>query len=75
MSADGVVLLQLVAVCFPILSALWVLRDARARAKVGHPVGIYFRNLQLDTPEAWAISCLLLWIFAFPLYLRARSES
>jgi hypothetical protein len=76
MSAVGPILvLQLGLVCVPIVCALWVLTDARARARAGHPVGVYFRNLQIETPELWAICCALLWVLVLPLYLRARSES
>ena len=75
LSTDLSVLLPLLAVCAPALCALWVLRDARAHESVGHPVGVYFRTFQLDKPETWAMACLLVWIFAFPLYLKARIES
>ena len=67
--------LQLVLVCVPILSALWVLQDARNRIKAGRRVGVYVRSFALETPEAWAVACLLLWLFVLPLYLQARSQS
>ena len=68
-------LLSLLVVCCPAGCALWVLSDARKRERRGHRVGVYFPSFQLDRPETWAIACLLLWILAFPLYLRARAES
>jgi hypothetical protein len=63
-------------VLFAVLgSAFWVLRDARARADGGHRVAVDLGNVRIETPESWAIGCLLLWIFVLPLYLKARSES
>jgi hypothetical protein len=73
--AENVLLIPLVVMCLLGACALWVLRDARVRARHGQPVGLYVGNLQLDEPEAWALACLLMWILFFPLYLKARSES
>lgn len=75
MARESVLLLRILLASSPLICALWVLRDARAHVRVGHRVGVYFRNIQLDSPEAWAIACLFLWILAFPLYLTARAQS
>jgi hypothetical protein len=72
---EDVLLVPLLMVCLVLACALWVLHDARERAGNGHRVGLYVGNLQLDRPETWAWACLLMWIFFFPLYLKARSES
>jgi hypothetical protein len=73
--AEDVLLIPLLAVCLVGACALWVLHDARERSGIGRPVGLQVGNLQVDRPETWACACLLMWIFFFPLYLRARSES
>ena len=68
------ILVQSLLVCAPVLCALWVLRDARSRANRGHPVAVYVKTMSLETPEAWAIACLLMFIVVLPLYLTARSN-
>lgn len=50
----------------------WVYVDAQAHAEHGHPVVFRSGSLKVDTPAAWALGCLILWIFFFPLYLANR---
>jgi hypothetical protein len=51
---------------------LWVLADARRWARVGSPVVFRLGSFSLETPERWAVACLLLFIFFVPIYAAAR---
>jgi hypothetical protein len=64
----------------PILAALvivgtdvWVYTDARGRAEQGNPVVLSVGSIHLDSPEVWAVACLVLWVFCFPLSLASRN--
>jgi hypothetical protein len=46
--------------------------QALLRAEGGNPVIFRSGSLKVDTPAAWALGCLILWIFFFPLYLANR---
>jgi hypothetical protein len=52
----------------------WVYADAPAQAERGEPVVLTFGPLAVETPAAWALCCLLLWIVFFPLYVLARGR-
>lgn len=67
-----VVLLPLVLV---IAADVWVYLDARSRQGTGREPGVQVGTLQVSTPEAWAIGCILLFIIVFPMYLVARREA
>jgi hypothetical protein len=63
------------APAIPVLATdLWVFRDSQARAEQRRPVTLSIGNLELATPWAWLLGCLLLWVVVFPLHLRARAE-
>jgi hypothetical protein len=49
--------------------------DALALADQRRPVVASIGRLVLETPTAWTIACLLLWIVFFPMYLVARSKA
>jgi cytochrome c oxidase assembly factor CtaG len=53
---------------------IWVYTDAEAHDKRGTPVVVSIGSLVVDTPAAWFLGCLLLWILFFPLYIRRRSQ-
>jgi hypothetical protein len=68
------------AVPFVALAALlgtcaWVYRDAQAQVDAGTPVVLQIGSFRVDTPQAWAAGCLVLFILLFPLYLAARDTS
>jgi hypothetical protein len=64
-----------VLVLLAILAAdLWVYADARAYGDRGTPVVFSFGSLQVDTPAAWFLGCLILWIVFFPIYLKSRDQ-
>jgi hypothetical protein len=51
---------------------LWVYMDAKAHEERGSPVVFSAGLLTVDTPAAWFVSCLLLWILFFPIYVSLR---
>lgn len=54
---------------------VWVFLDSQSRANRRRPVVASIGSLVLDTPQAWTLACLLLWVLFFPMYLAARSKS
>jgi hypothetical protein len=53
-------------------AAAWVLVDARRWARAGTPVVFRIGSLTIERPETWAALCLLLLVFALPIYAIAR---
>jgi hypothetical protein len=53
-----------------IFSAIWVYFDAK---RIGVRKGLVSALADMG-PGAWALSTLLLWIIAFPMYLAKRGE-
>ena len=53
----------------------WVYVDAQAHAERGTPVVFSSGNFRVDSPGAWALGCLILWIIFFPLYLASRGHT
>ncbi|MEU8259298.1 hypothetical protein AB0C02_01555 [Micromonospora sp. NPDC048999] len=49
----------------------WVYTDARERMRRGSPVSVSIGSLRIETPQAWFLGCLVLWVVFFPLYLAA----
>lgn len=79
MTVEGVRMTPSVTVLVPLLVLLallavdrWVYVDAQAHAERGNPVIFRSGSLKVDTPTAWALGCLILWILFFPLYLASR---
>ena len=56
-----------------LLSDAWVYSDAVHRRRVGRTVAVRIGRLRVDTPEAWLLGCLLLWVVFLPLYLVGRN--
>jgi hypothetical protein len=67
----GSLLLVLVFVA----SDIWVFVDAKRCSQAGSPVFLRIGRLSLETPLAWFVGCVLLWIFFFPMYLVSRSHA
>jgi hypothetical protein len=53
---------------------LWVYADAAAHLERGTPIAFSFGGLELDTPTAWFLACLLLWIVFFPAYITTQRQ-
>jgi hypothetical protein len=54
---------------------LWVLSDARKRARLGAPVSVSIGNFEVSTPEGWFLGCVVLWVVFLPLYLTATGRN
>lgn len=52
----------------------WVYTDAKAHADRGAPVVFRVGSFAIETPGAWLLGCLLLWVIFFPIYLTSRSS-
>jgi hypothetical protein len=63
----------LIAVVVLLGTGVWVYRDAAANAEAGTPVTLVFGTSRIDTPEAWTIGCVVLFVVFLPLYLVARN--
>ncbi|GAB3806882.1 hypothetical protein [Micromonospora zhanjiangensis] len=75
MSGLSPVLLSIAVLLVMFGSDLWVLTDARGRARRGDPVSVRIGNLRVETPEAWFLGCLVLWVIFMPLYLTATRRN
>jgi hypothetical protein len=53
----------------------WVHRDAAANRDAGTPVVLQVGNLRIESPEAWTVGCLVVFVVFVPLYLAARNAS
>ena len=47
----------------------WIYADAMERVRQGRPVSVALGSLRLQTPAAWLLGCLTLWVVFVPLYL------
>ena len=65
-------LAPLIVLALGIAIDLWVYADATQRAEDGRPVVLRAGAFVIDSPAAWTVGCLLLWIVFFPLYLANR---
>jgi hypothetical protein len=65
-----------IAALVPLLVILatdfWVYLDATTQSSQGTPVFLTYGTFRVDTPAAWFVCCLILWVVFFPLYLVAR---
>ncbi|NJC72339.1 hypothetical protein HC031_21845 [Planosporangium thailandense] len=64
----------LVLVVFLAVDA-WVYADAKARSERRAPVVFSAGSFRVDTPVAWLLGCLILWVVFFPLYLTCRRNA
>ncbi len=53
----------------------WVYTDARKRLRQGNPVSVSIGSLRVETPEAWFLGCLILWVVFVPLYVTASGRN
>ena len=64
--------MPLVVLAIVLGADVWVYADAKRRDERGAPVVVTVGPIEVGTPTAWLIGCLLLLIIFFPLYLVAR---
>lgn len=74
MTVPLVPLVPVLVVVALVLLDVWVYRDATEQDRRGTPVVFWFGTLRIDTPAAWAASCLVLSVVFVPLYLAARNR-
>jgi hypothetical protein len=67
-------LVPIVVVVVILGADLWVYTDARTHAENGDPVVFSAGSIQLDSPEVWAVACLVLSVLCFPLYFASRNH-
>ncbi|MGZ4204791.1 MAG: hypothetical protein ACXVES_05900 [Actinomycetota bacterium] len=67
-------LLPSLVILFVLGTDAWGYMDAKANADRGTPVVFSLPPLQLDTPVAWTVACLFLWIIFFPAYVGRRNS-
>jgi hypothetical protein len=67
-----VALVPIVVLVVALAIDIWIYEDAKAQADRGMPVVLSWGALRLETPTAWIIACLLVWIVFVPLYLVGR---
>lgn len=65
-------LAPLVSLCIVAATDVWVYIDAERSTEQGSPVFFNLGGLRIDTPVAWLISCVVLWILFFPMYVVSR---
>lgn len=53
----------------------WVYNDARQRLTRGNRVSVALGSFRIETPAAWFLGCLILWVVFFPLYLTATDRN
>lgn len=73
--AHGLVMAVLVLLGIVVATAVWVYADAKAFSGRGRPIVSSLGSVQLDTPMAWFLACLLMWEMVFPHYIDSRSMS
>ena len=71
MRAVVVAVVELLAILFA--TAGWVYVDARAHAVRGRPIISSYGSVQLNSPVAWFLACLVMWETFFPHYMAMRS--
>jgi hypothetical protein len=54
---------------------VWVYLDAGRCAEAGSSVYLRIGRVEIATPLAWFVGCVVLWIFFFPMYVVSRSRS
>ncbi|HET7490111.1 MAG TPA: hypothetical protein VFJ85_19460 [Acidimicrobiales bacterium] len=53
----------------------WVFTDAQRKQSSGTPVVATLGPLELTSPTAWLLVCLVLFVVFFPLYVVARGQA
>lgn len=67
-------LAPMLVVVVVVLTDLWVYADAKRRAASGTPVFLRIGSFTIDTPVAWGVACVVVWVVFFPIYLVSRSR-
>ena len=65
-----IAIIDLLAILFA--TAGWVYLDARAHADRGRPIVSSYGSVELNSPVAWFLACLVMWETFFPHYIDRR---
>jgi len=65
-------LLPILVLLIVLATDLWVFTDAKTRLEQGNPIVVSIGSYDVNTPAAWLVLCLFLWILFFPLYISSR---
>jgi hypothetical protein len=68
-------LISLAVLAVIVAADIWVYVDAKRCVAAGSPVFLRIGGLTIDTPVAWLLGCVIVWIFFFPMYFVNRSSS
>jgi hypothetical protein len=68
-------LLSIAVLLLAVTVDLWVYSDARKLHQYGRPPSVSIGSLRIETPQAWFLGCLLLWVVFVPLYLTASGRN
>jgi hypothetical protein len=74
MALGSIALIPILVLLIALSSDVWVFVDAKAHDERGTPVVASIGRLEVATPAAWLLGCLLLWILFFPLYITRRNQ-
>ena len=69
-----IALVPIIVVLLILGTDAWVYHDARTHYAQGDPVICSIGSIQFDSPEVWAVACLLLFVLVFPVYLATRRD-
>jgi hypothetical protein len=70
-----VLLVPIAFVLFVLVSDAWVYVDAQQRTGRGERVSVAVGTLRIETPEAWFLGCLVLYVIFMPLYVTATGRN
>ncbi|GIJ30247.1 hypothetical protein Vqi01_54090 [Micromonospora qiuiae] len=70
-----VALLSILVLLVVLAVDVWVYADAKKRLSQGEQVSVSLGALRVESPEAWFLGCLILWVVFFPLYLTATRRN
>jgi hypothetical protein len=49
--------------------------DAKRRQRSGNAVSVSLGAFRIESPEAWFLGCVILWVAFVPLYLTAAGAT
>jgi hypothetical protein len=72
---SGIALVPIVVLVVLLALDGWVYADAQERLRRGKRVSVSLGSFRVETPQAWFLGCLILWVVFFPLYLTATGRN
>ncbi|MFJ8581344.1 hypothetical protein [Micromonospora sp. NPDC093277] len=53
----------------------WVYADAKKRQRSGNAASVSLGTFRVESPEAWFLGCVILWVVFVPLYLTTTGRN